>query len=287
MKPSRALLVALMSLLGCAEAATIGELCPVGCQVRSDKICDCTQISSRRDAGKSDPGRAATEDASADSPAADSGGTMCTSAPALNLMVVLDDGASLLPWWAPVAEGLTAFLKDDAARDLGIGMIRFDEVCDPELYLPPMIPIAPLADNLAALQAAIPSTATLSNSTIPALDAAGRYAQRWSRDHPDSRVVVVLITDASPGACDGLSGNYEVEAARVAQAAHSSSPFIQTYVVGVGSFELVDSIARAGGTDPQRIPITATGMDVLTALRTIVGQAGAGIAAKPTCQNQP
>ena len=278
------LLAALMFSLGCTDVAKIGELCPVGCQVRSDKICDCTQIFARRDAGASDAGSSTVEDASS---AADSGAAMCVSTPALNLVVVLDEGASLLPWWAPVAEGFTAFLKDDAARNLGIGMIRFDENCDPEMYLPPMIPIAPLADNLAALQAATPATATLTNSTIPALDAAERYAQRWSADHPDARVVVVLITDASPGACDGLSGNYEVEAARLAQAAHLTSPFIQTYVVGVGSFDLVDSIARAGGTESQRIPITATGADVLTALRTIVAQASAGIAAAPTCQNQP
>jgi hypothetical protein len=256
--------------------------------VRSDKICDCTPIVVRSDAGTSDAGMTATpQDAATDPAAADGGGPMCASTPALNLMVVLDDGASLLPWWAPLAEGLSAFLEDDAARDLGIGLIRFDEICDPELYLPPLIPLAPLAANLAALQAAIPSTATLSNSTIPALDAAGRYAQRWSVDHPDARVAVVLITDASPGACDGLSGNYEAEAARVAQEAHSSRPFIQTYVLGAGSFDLVDDIARAGGTESQRIPIMATGADVLNALRNIVAQAGAGIAATPTCQNQP
>lgn len=285
----RRCLGALLFFLGCADAATIGELCPVGCLVRSDKICDCTQLIDRSDSGSSsDAGVMPAQDASEpETPAADSGASMCTTTPALNLIVVLDDGASVLPWWGAVSDGFLAFLEDDAARNLGIGLIRFDEICDPEMYLPPMIPVAPLADNLAALQAAVPGSATLSNSTIPALDAAERYAQRWSSAHPDARIAVVLITDASPGACDGLSGNYEVDAARIAYAAHSSNLAIETYVVGVGSFELVDSIARSGGTECQRIPITATGADVLTALRTIVGQAGAGIAGAPACQSQP
>jgi hypothetical protein len=269
--------LALGLLLSCADRATIGALCPVGCELRArESICDCSAKPDQTDAGAT----VATPDAGCSGadcgqPAAGSGGESAAGSGAacqrkqLDLIVVLDDGASLAPWWPALSEGLKAFLKEDASRGIGLGMLRFGEACDPLSYLPPMIPIEPLPDNLAALEAAIPSIATTTNSTIPALDAAERYAKNWSTDHPEARVAVLLLTDASPGGCDGLSGNYQVEAARVAQAAHLSSPSIKTYVVGAGSFDLVNDIARAGGTDAQRIPITPTSADALNALRTI------------------
>lgn len=282
-------LAALGLMLGCSDSAIIGGLCPAGCKLRSDRICDCSQAFDRSDAGSSDASSTSDADAAApvDPSAAGSGGTSCPEPPRLDLLVVIDDGASLLPWWGAVSDGFAAFLEDDASRGIGVGLLRFGEACEPQAYLPPIVPIASLPDNLAALKAAIPPTANITNSTIPALNAAEIHAQRWSTDHPQNKVAVVLITDASPGACDGLTGNYEVEAARVAQAARSSSPSIKTYVVGIGSFELVDSIARSGGTEAQRVPITALGADVLTALRTIRGQASAQLATAPTCQNQP
>ena len=82
-------------------------------------------------------------------------------------------------------------------------------------------------------------------------------------------MAVLLLTDASPGACDALTGNYDVEAARLAGAANKSSPSIDTYVVAAGSMEIVDSIARSGGTQLQRLPITLTSDDVLVALRNV------------------
>lgn len=281
---------ALWLLFGCSEHAIIGGLCPAGCELRSDRICDCSQVFERSDAGMPNAGGSATDpDAAApgEPAAADGGVGSCSEPPRLDLLMVIDDGASLLPWWGAVSDGFAAFLNDDASRGMGVGLLRFGEACEPQTYLPPIVPIAPLPDNLAALEAAIPPTANITNSTIPALDAAERHAQRWKALHPSAEVAVVLITDASPGACDGLTGNYEVEAARVAQAAHSSSPSIKTYVVGIGSFELVESIARSGGTEAQRVPITANGADVLSALRTIRGQASARLAAVSTCQNRP
>jgi hypothetical protein len=267
-------------LVGCADRATIGALCPAGCELRlRDSICDCTPEPALTDAAT-----APLPDASVAEPAADSSlpdaAQSCTPATYLierrrtDLVVVIDDGASLAPWWGAVAEGFGAFLDDAGSLGVGIGLLRFAESCDAQSYLPPLIPIEPLPANLSALKGAIPQGAATTNSTIPALTAAEEYARSWANEHPEARVSVLLISDASPGACDALSGNYDVEAPRIASAAHLSSPFIETHVVGIGSLMTPGNIARAGGTQLQQIPITPTGADVLAALQAVRGAAG-------------
>ena len=260
------------SLVACADRATIGALCPVGCEPRPEQgVCDCSPVRASHDAGASDGGR------SADAGAASGGGPACTSQPLtrkrLDLVVVFDDSASLAPWYLQVYEGFRAFIRDEATSGIGMGVLRFGDSCNTQDYLPPLVPVATLPDNIGAIDAPLPAGALSTNSTLPALAAAEQYAQRWAADHPQARVAVLLLTDASPGGCDGLSGNYDAEAARLAGAAHASAPSIDTYVVAPGSFELVASIARAGGTELQRLPITATSDDVLAALRVVRGAA--------------
>jgi hypothetical protein len=189
-------------------------------------------------------------------------------------MTVLNDGASISPWWPAMREGFKAFIEEDASRGTGLGLQYFGAACEAQTYLPPRFPIEPLPSRVAAIGDTLTDVNLSTNSTLPAFLAAEQYAQRWATDHPESRVAVVLITDASPGACDALTGNYDVEAARIARASHSSSPSIKTYVVGVGSLEVVKNIALAGGTEALLMPITAAPIDVTMALRTIRGTAG-------------
>ena len=268
-----ATLLGLVMLAGCADRATIGALCPAGCEPRpAQGICECSPEVSARDAGScTAPACAPEAGLGSDPPAADGGVDACAQVArrALDLVVVFDDSASLAPWYVPVYEGFRAFLRDEASQGLGVGLLRFGDSCAALDYLPPLVPIAPLPDNLSAIDAVLPLTALSTNSTLPALDAAEQLARRWALDHPESRVSVLLITDASPGGCDGLSGNYDMEAARLAEAARSGQPAIDTYVVAPGSFELVDNIARSGGTQLQRLPITATSDDMLAALRAV------------------
>lgn len=266
-------MLALGVLPSCAAKATIGGLCPPGCEPRPrDSICDCSASQGPRDAG-----RVQDASASAQPEAADGGSQACVprllARRQLDLIVVFDDSASLAPWYLQVYEGFRAFIRDEASSGVGMGVLRFGDSCNVADYSPALVPVAPLPDNIAAIEAVLPAGALSTNSTLPALDAAEQYAQRWATDHPEARVSVVLLTDASPGGCDALNGTYDVEAARLASAAHASSPAIDTYVVAPGSFELVDDIARAGGTELQRLPITATSDDVLSALRVVRGAA--------------
>jgi hypothetical protein len=273
---TRLCVLAVAGLWSCADRATIGALCPVGCEPRPlDGICDCAASPAQGDASTC-LGAGCSVDAGAQD-AAGGGDPSCTpqriARRQLDLIVVFDDSASLAPWYLQVYEGFRAFLRDEASSGVGVGLLRFGDSCSPQDYLPALVPVAALPENIPAIEAVLPAGSLSTNSTLPALDAAEQYAQRWAADHPESHVAVLLLTDASPGGCDGLSGNYDAEAARLTAAARASSPSIDTYVVAPGSFELVDSIARSGGTALQRLPITATSDDVLAALRVVRGAA--------------
>jgi hypothetical protein len=280
-------------LSSCADRATIGALCPVGCVPRPEaSICDCSPSQDPRDAGSCTGADCALDagsvrDAGTQPAAADSGSQACLPPRALDLLVVFDDSASLAPWYVPVYDGFRAFVRDEDSQGIGMGLLRFGDSCNAPDYLPLMVPVAELPDNISAIDAALPLAALSTNSTLPALQAVEQYAQRWAADHPETLVSMVLLTDGSPGGCDALSGNYDVEAPRLAGAAHASSPSIDTYVVAAGSFEVVDNIARSGGTELQRLPITATSDDMLAALRVVRGAALQKVAPTAPCERSP
>jgi hypothetical protein len=187
----------------------------------------------------------------------------------VDLMLIVDDSLSLGPWWPFMNEGLLQFLQGTDLTDLGIGLQRFDEACEADDYLTPIVPLAPLADNLAALMNALPFPGVASTSTIPALDGVLRYAREQSSRNPDARISVVLVTDASPGACDGLAGDYEGEAQRIAREAYQGTPSIKTYVVGFSTLLTPSVIAPAGGTELRMISVTPGDSDVRDALESI------------------
>lgn len=186
------------------------------------------------------------------------------------LMIVLDDAASLAPWWSVLSEGLLAFLEEDDSAGLGIALLLADDVCEPAMYLPPLVPMAALPGNLGALEQAVPIVAGKNTSTVPALGAGLQYARSWALDHPGDDVSLVLISDISPGSCDALTGNPD-EVLRLVREAYSGSPSIKTYVVGGGGLGLIDGVASAGGTGAYPIYPLDTSDDMLTALRTIRG----------------
>lgn len=139
----------------------------------------------------------------------------------LDLLLVMDDTASLVPWLPALQEGLASMLQDEAWHGTRVGLQRFDEICEPEPYANLLVPIAPLPENAPALQGALPLLPTASTSTVPALDGALLYARSWAATH-DSRIAVVLLTDASPGACDGLIGDWVSQGQRLIRAAQKT-----------------------------------------------------------------
>jgi hypothetical protein len=108
-----------------------------------------------------------------------------------------------------------------------------------------------------------------STSTIPALDGVLRYARNWAAAHSDARVSVVLLTDVSPGACDGFFGDHEAEAQRIARAGYEGVPSIKTYVVGFSVLQAAGPLAQAGGTQATSISVTPPDGEVRAALENV------------------
>lgn len=297
--------------LGCSHRATVGGLCPKQCKPSDCALGTCAPDSTVDvdsgvdpcpgagcpvDAGQgtcpADGCRDAAGDAALDACAADGcsdagpcgTGTGATARKRLDLIFVADDSASLAFWFDPLYLGFAQFLAQDASAGIGVGLQRFGEICEPQAFDQLLVPIAPLPGNLAAMQQALPIGPAASTSTLPAFDGALRYARSWMASHPESQAAVVLLTDATPGACDALTGDFNVEAPRLAQEAFEGTPSIKTYVVGVGVFPTLAAIATAGGTQVAMINIVPVDGEVLTALENIRADAdpcGANAQTKP------
>ena len=248
----RAFASLLLLAVGCFDPETIGGLLPPT-------------------AAGDDGGSVAVDSGSGSSDA----GTACSDASfelermRADLMLIVDDAASIAPWWPALNDGLRQFLQTTAQAGLGVGLQRFDEVCEAPPYSTPLLAIAPLRSNLPELLRVIPGAPLLSTSTVPALDGVHQYARSWAAANSGSRVAVVLLTDAAPGACDGLVGDYVGEALAIARAANANTPSIPTYVVGFGSMEAVRSIAQAGGTEARVIGVTPGETEVRDALESV------------------
>ena len=80
---------------------------------------------------------------------------------------------------------------------------------------------------------------------LPALQAAIQYARGWAQSHPNSTVVVWLITD---GLSDKCNATVE-QIADVAAEGYSGSISIPIYVVGIGDPQALNTVANAGGTE--------------------------------------
>jgi hypothetical protein len=257
------------TLSGCKDVATIGGLCAAECASAGAGSRGCEPA--RCDAGID---AASTLDACAAAGCSADAGLVCSDVPRelsrmrLGLMLIVDDSISLAPWWPALNDGLLQFIQYTQASGLALGLQRFDEVCEPEPHSTPLVPIAPLASNRQALVQAVPQGG-VSTSTTPALDGVLRYARDWAVDNPDSHAAVVLLTDASPGACDGLVGDYDGEAQRLASAAYAGEPSIPTYVIGFGTLTGPGPLALAGGTDPIAIATTPADGEVASALERV------------------
>jgi hypothetical protein len=189
----------------------------------------------------------------------------------LDIYIMLDDSGSMVPWWPFVLQALDQFVQAPESAGIGMGLQVFgpDSPCDPQRYAQPRAPIAPLPGNLSALQAAVPLLPVESTPTLPAMQGAIMYAQSWAEAHPDSKVVVWLITDGMPSGCDST---VELVAQAAAEGLTGSIP-IPTYVIGIGDLQALDAIAQSGGTDQATIidPVNMTSaqglLDAMNALR--------------------
>lgn len=197
----------------------------------------------------------------------------------LDLYIMLDQSGSMLgPRWKAVTQALDAFVQQNTATDLGIGLQYFPlsgaGVCDFAAYSVPAVPIASGPANAAqvsdSLAAHKPSGET---PTLPALQGALSHARAWVTANPTHTVAVVLATDGEPNVC----GSTIEKVAQAAKNDAEKSPSIRTFVIGVGSnLTSLDAIAKAGGTTSAILvddSSQSTAGQFLEALNTIRGTA--------------
>lgn len=183
----------------------------------------------------------------------------------LDIYMMVDDSGSMIPWWVPTIEAINMFFKDPSSAGIGVGVQFFGTACDVDGYATPRVPIGPLPDNIPTLEQAFPPIPVDETATLPALQGAIQHARSWSVDHPDARVVVLLVTDGLPEECNSTVENV-TEAAREG---FEGSPSIPTFVVGIGDLGALNGFAAAGGTGQALITEPGAGAQLVAALDKI------------------
>jgi hypothetical protein len=147
--------------------------------------------------------------------------------------------------WTAMTNALTNFVKSPNAAGLGVGIQYFGQVpggmgrrdngqdsCDPAVYQPADVEIAPLPGNAQAIITSLGNHMPWTYTPTPAaIDGALAHAKTWAAAHPSHIVAVVLATDGQPNLC----GNAQDRIGSVAQSAAAGlagTPSIRTYVIG-------------------------------------------------------
>jgi hypothetical protein len=178
------------------------------------------------------------------------GGMTYTAEPKgkLDILMVYDDsGSTLLFSWEPAKLATKAFLNDPSAAGIGVGLKFFGNDCDPNFYATPDVPIADLPAQASVIGAALDARFPISGTmTEPALKGGYLHQKQWLMTHPESKAIVLLVTDGEPdNECNSLPiGDGSAAAAE----AFNGTPSIPTYVLGLGNLNNVNAIAAAGGT---------------------------------------
>jgi hypothetical protein len=188
----------------------------------------------------------------------------------LDIYVMFDDSASMIPWWGSVTQAFTQFINAPESAGIGVGLQFFGLSCDVATYSTPKVPIALLPGNAAAIQAAFPILPFESTPTEPALKGAIEHARTWQASHLDHKVVVLLVTDGEPTECNSTIQTVTQAAA----SGFSGTPSVATYVLGLGlSLTNLHTIAMAGGTNQAFIVDPNSGTALSQAMNQIRGNA--------------
>ena len=229
----------------------------------------------------------------------------------------MDDETPTGTKWTDVEAALTGFLNDPSSEGIGVGIGYFPFVdpdapvaccesadcllplpcgsfgpcvelipglvgycegadsCIPDQYATPDVPIEPITPVVPKITASLamhgPGGGT---PTGPALQGALNYAIPQAAANPDRKTIVVLATDGDPSGC---VGNSVQDVANIAASGVSSTPSVETFVIGVGrSLTSLNAIAAAGGTGQAFIVDAANGdptqqfLDALNMIRDSV-----------------
>ncbi len=184
----------------------------------------------------------------------------------LYLMIDTNITIPLSGAWDNVRDGLVSYANDRCADGVGVGVRYFGVDCNASTYATPTTPTAPLPQNAAAIEQDIPKTPFMASPTLPALQGALTYSGMRAQSLPDSKQIVVLISDGFYDfICQGPS-----TVASVFSAGSSSAPVTPTYVLALDApnlinvpglsqllspvvrFDPLDTIAQSGGTGKAR-----------------------------------
>lgn len=162
----------------------------------------------------------------------------------LDIYTLYDDSGSMIPWWVSVADAFVQFMSDPRSEGIAVGLKFFGSECGPAFYSTPDVPIAPVATNAAVISQTLMARAPFSGTaTTPALEGGLMGAQAHAMANPESKVVIMLVTDGQPSNC-----NSTLDSASAAAMNGFANMGIPTYVLGLGDIAGLNAMAVAGGT---------------------------------------
>jgi hypothetical protein len=170
----------------------------------------------------------------------------------LTIYTLFDESGSMLLLWGPVTEAFNAFVRDPRSAGINIGLKFFGTECDPEFYSKPDVAIGALPQNADAIATSLANRIPLAQTpTAQAMEGASKALANYAIDHPDEKIVILLVTDASGGLFESDPEDcYStvMKASEVAAKARAATPSIETYVLGLGDPAGLNMLSQAGGT---------------------------------------
>ncbi len=204
----------------------------------------------------------------------DCGGDAYPSEPRqLDIYVVMDKSYSMIfpvDLWGPTTTALNQFFMSPQSTGIGVGITYFANVCEPANYETPEVAISPLPGNASALQMSMAGqTPVLGTATTPALTGALNHLRSRQTAMPDTKQVLLLVTDGEPATCGANIDN----AAMAASDGFNGTPSIPVYVLGLGNVANLDRIAQSGGTMHALLADPMNPQAVIDAMNAIRGSA--------------
>ena len=179
----------------------------------------------------------------------------------------------------PVRAAVDQFLADPLSAGIGVGIGFFgyfesgNTSCDPADYSQAAVDIAPLPGNAALVSAALNAvTPTGETPTDMAIQGACNYLTSFHRQRPNSKKIILLVTDGVPETPSSNCDPSVEGSQRVAADCLEGDPGIATYVLGVGqALDSLNAIADAGGTERAYLvdggDVTGSVLEALNAIR--------------------
>src|SRR5664280_67859 len=139
----------------------------------------------------------------------------------VDLFIMVDRSASMtgllqnssLDRWGAIDQGFQKFFSTGSIQSSRIGLGFFGKTndsadpaeCSPSTYEQPAVPMDFLPNNATPLVQAVTDERNLLGGltpTVPALQGALQFAQKWQTANPSHATAVVFVTDGYPTECD-------------------------------------------------------------------------------------